>query len=209
MRLNHPLFTTFLSAILIASLPTGAEAACFQKRPGAVCGDKRICVSGAPNAREGWFDPNSCLPSSPVCRALSQIADEFVGGSKTAEPPAGKAKLEIASAHRVPRRSDCKKYGIPASHCRTNIERGGATRSAHANCAAADFLVPNYQNGSTKKKLANFMASRVSYAGRNVYPTGRAHVSSSAREAFYTCRRGKGVCPDRVPASNRQRRASR
>ena len=206
---STPVLPSILTAFLLIASTTDAGAACFGKRPGPVCGDKRICVSGAPEARSGQFDPNSCLPDTPVCRALSKIADEFVGGSKDQEPPAGKGKVEIASAHRVPKRSDCKRWGIPASHCRTNVERGGVPNSTHANCKATDFLVPNYKAHSQKKKLANLMASQLSYAGRNVYPTGRAHVSNSPREAFYTCRRGKGICPDRGVASTRQRRQSR
>ncbi|MGE3262312.1 MAG: D-Ala-D-Ala carboxypeptidase family metallohydrolase [Bacteriovoracia bacterium] len=77
-------------------------------------------------------------------------------------------KVEIASAMRV-----------------NNARRGGAKNSWHKTCNAADFLVPNHQSKATQQKLAKLMMG-INGIGKNVYCTGRSHVSISPREYFYS-----------------------
>jgi len=148
----------FLSALMLQW--PDAQAGCLNNKP--VCGSNKICVSSDPSARSGRNDRNSCLPAK-VCKSLLAIAEKYAVGGK---------KLEIASADRS----------------RNNAARGGASRSHHKSCNAADFLVPNRGSRAVQRELAQFMVtnSAAKQAGKNVYCTGRAHTSISPREHFYS-----------------------
>ena len=127
------------------------------------------CVSGT----EGVCgDKKICVSNLP--RAASGRKDR---NSCLPKPVCGALKsiaadfgrVEIASAQRV-----------------NNASRGGAKNSWHISCNAADFFVPNHESSATQQKLAKKL--RTLTVGRNVYCTGRAHVSVSPRENFYsTC----------------------
>lgn len=153
----------FLIIGIFMLAPSLVWAGCLESR-GDVCGDKRICISDRTEAANGRKDEHSCLPDL-VCKALQKIASEFATGDK-------KVEIEVASAQRL---------------ITNNGSRGGALRSHHLRCNAADILVPDYQKSTTKERLTQVLL-KIPGVGKNVYCSGRAHVSISPREHFYdTC----------------------
>lgn len=125
------------------------------------------CVPGTENA---CGHPKICISADPNAKTGRKddnkcLPDKVCGALKILANKFG--RVEIASAKRV-----------------NNKSRGGVTNSWHKTCKAADFLIPNYKNRAQQMKLAQEM-KRINAIGRNVYCTGRAHVSISPRENFY------------------------
>lgn len=133
---------------------------------------------GSDKVKVGTKDKISCLPPR-TCGALKRVADTF--GSVT-----------IVSGLR------------PAAD---NARRGGAKKSQHIHCKAADFLVPGHQNKATLEKLARLLAA-IPGTRYNVYCTGRTHVDdSNLSNGYDTCLGGKKGKVKRKHIS--QRRATR
>lgn len=172
-------FSTILIPSVFFLLPNSSTAGCLNQKP--ICGDSRICVSDRPTAKSGRNDRNSCLPPK-VCTALRKLADKY-------------GKVEIASADRS----------------KNNKSRGGAKNSHHMRCNAADFFIPKIVHGgggssqkAIQRDLAQFMINNMPNTGKNVYCTGRAHVSISQRENFY-----KSCVVSKKPRNKRKSRPYR